>query len=106
MKVFKVKVMSGASILTTDGIEWKGKLWLVSHWLDNPSQKVTAPGRIIRFDSLPHQKLPAGNQFGDYLLQTPIPKELLDFQTPKQTIADFEYEELPDLTVPLPEKKG
>ena len=54
VRQFKVEVIVGGERTTCDGIERKGKLWLVPHWLDGKATRETTPARIIRFDSLPH----------------------------------------------------
>lgn len=105
MKMLKVKVAVGSIITDADGIEHEGKLWLVPFWLDMPAAGVSMPNRIIRFDNLPHADV-RGSNLGDYVLNNPIPKELFDFQTPKQQVAGFEYQELPDIRIPLGSKKN
>ena len=102
-KVYKVRAVSGSSLYTIDAIEWKGKLWLVPFWLDNPGKKETTPGRVIRFDNLRHSDV-RGTSIGDFLLNDPLPKELLTRETPKQPIAGFEYEELPTMRGPEGDK--
>ena len=82
-----------------DAIEYDGKLWLVPHWLEVLQQRVSKPARMIRFDNQPHQAL-CGSKFGDYLLNGPVPKALLERTTPGQPIAGFEYVELPDIEIP------
>lgn len=39
--IFKTYVAAGAGVQIVDTIEHEGKLWLVPHWLDNPSKRVT-----------------------------------------------------------------
>jgi hypothetical protein len=95
-EVFKVMVAVGSAIQKCDGIAWKGKLWLVPFWLDTIGTKETTPGRVIRFDNLPHQDQ-RGSNLGAYILSTPVPKELFEAQPLKTPIADFECIELPAL---------
>ena len=72
VRQFKVEVIVGGERATCDGIEWKGKLWLVPHWLDGKATGGTTPARIIRFDSLPHDTFR-----GRYVVNYPIPKDFL-----------------------------
>lgn len=104
MKIFKVKIMVGSDVATCDAIEWQEKLWLVPGWLDDKSQGVSKPARIIRIDSFPMEALPAGSPLGDYILTVPIPIELLEQETPKQPIKGFEYIETPTLSLPPDQK--
>jgi hypothetical protein len=106
MKILKVMVIGveGGTISKCDGIEYEGKLWLVPNWLDIPAQGVTKPARLIRFDTLPHEALPAGSAFGDYILNMPMPTELFGHQTPRQAIPGFEFQELPEITLPLKDR--
>jgi hypothetical protein len=106
MKILKAMVGSADSgeLFQVDVIEHDRKLWLVPHWLDVPAQGVSKPARIIRMDILPHQKNPPNSPYGDYVLNVPIPKALLNPQTPKRTIAGFEVQELPEITLPLKDR--
>ena len=103
VQVFRVSVIVDGQIQTCDGIEWQGKLWLVPHWLDDKSQEVSTPARIIRFDSLPHQSA-LGTPFADYVLTDPIPKELFDLAPVTQPIPGYEYVDMPALTQPPGDK--
>jgi hypothetical protein len=99
MKIFKAKVAAGDGIYNVDAIEYQGKLWLVPHWLDNLATGETTPTRIVRFDNLEYKDV-RGSSLGDFVLTRPIPKALLDVETPKQSIAGFEYIELPAVKKP------
>jgi hypothetical protein len=90
VKVFKAKVAVGSQILDCDAIEHQGKLWLVPFWLDSPSQGVTTPGRIIRFDCLSYSDT-RGSNIGDFVIHKPIPKALFEHQTPKEPVVGYEY---------------
>ena len=50
IKQFKVAVAVRSEIKTIDGLEYEGKLWLVSLWADNLRQKISKPEIMIRFD--------------------------------------------------------
>jgi hypothetical protein len=93
IRQFKVHVIVGGEHCTCDGIEWKEKLWLVPHWLEDKASGVSTPARIIRFESLPHQPFRDG-----YVVTDPVPKELFDLAPLKQPVAGFEYVELPALS--------
>lgn len=96
--------IENGAISKCDGIEHEGKLWLVPHWLDVPAQGVTKPARLIRFDLLPHQHTP-NSQYGvEYVINYPIPNELFGVQTPKQAIPGFEFQELPEIALPLKDR--
>jgi hypothetical protein len=106
MKILKAMVASTdtGSVYKIDVIEHDKKLWLVPQWLDVPAQGVSKPARIIRMDTLSHQKCAPSNQFADYVLNVPVPKALLNLETPKQRIDGFEVQEIPEITVPLKDK--
>lgn len=80
VKQFKVAVPVEDTIQTIDGLEYEGKLWLVSLWADNLQQKISKPERMIRFDQLEFSTLqnPGPHQFA---LTRPIPKAVLDGQS-------------------------
>jgi hypothetical protein len=107
MRQFRAMVIGveDGAISQCDGIEFEGKLWLVPRWLDVPAQGVTKPVRLIRFDSIPHQHTPNSQYQVEYVINSPIPKELFDVRTPIQTLPGFEFVEMPELTFPLPSKK-
>jgi hypothetical protein len=95
--ILKTFVAFGSAIHKVDTIEHEGKLWLVPHWLDSPSEGVTRPNRIIR---------PVGAAFapygeGEFVLEKPVPKELLARETPKAPLPGYEVRELPDIRFPL-----
>ena len=81
----------------------RDRLWLVPHWLDMPAQGVTMPARIVRFDNLLYSDV-RGTNLGDFVVSMSMPKELFDSQSPKQPIAGYEYQELPDIRIPLAAK--
>jgi hypothetical protein len=106
MKILKALVIGieDGTVSKCDAIEYEGKLWLVPRWLDIPAQGVTKPARLIRFDTLPHQKTPNSPHRVDFVLNSPIPKELFEIHPPKQAIAGFEFVELPEMSLPLEDK--
>jgi hypothetical protein len=107
MKIMKTMVGNDrdGSLQKADTIEYEGKLWLVPHWLDSPAEGVRRPNRLIRLDSLRHQQVASGSQYGvDYFLNEPIAKALLGLETPREAISGFEVRELPSLAFPLPKR--
>jgi hypothetical protein len=93
--LFKVMVPCGSQVLTSDGIEHEGKLWLVPMWLTNTVTKAQRPKLMIRFDCLPHQSVPTG--LHSYLLNQQVPACALDgsdttgFETLQGNEVAFEY---------------
>lgn len=103
MAVMTAKVLTdGGAILTVDVIQHAGKFWMVPYWLDRPNEGGTTPNRIIRLDSLPHERMASGSPVGDFVVKHPIPKALLEPETPSPPIAGFEYQELPDIRFAKP----
>lgn len=99
MTIYTVKVASGSTIFNCDCIEHEGKLWLVPNWLDAPAEGVSMPSRLVR--PLTQEFLPFGKE---YVLSSPIPKELLDVKTPKLPIEGYEVRELPNIRIPLADR--
>lgn len=97
-----VHAKEDGSTYEVDLIEHENELWLVPHWYDVPAQGVTKPARLIRLKSLRYQP-PAGVL--RYIVNTPIPKALLNLQTPKQSIPGIEVQEMPEISLPLLGKK-
>ena len=87
--------ISGGTIEMVDTIEHDKKLWLVPFWIDQLGLKQTRPARLIRLDSLPHQAV-SGSKW-DYVLNTPMPREIFETQPLKQEALGFEVLELPDI---------
>jgi len=87
-------------IYQIDAIEHKGKLWLVPHWIESPTEGLKRPTRIIRMDQLKYQKLPSGDARGNYLLNEPVPKSVLDGTASAELAATFEIVDLPNVSFP------
>jgi hypothetical protein len=97
MKILKAMVGSDdGKIYECDVIEFEGKTWLVPHWIDAPSQGVTSPGRLILLDTIPHKRTEG---WMGIVVHNPVPKALLDRETPREPISGFEVRELPDLRI-------
>lgn len=90
-----------AIIYMADTIEYEGKMWLVPEWLEAPSEGWKTPERIVCLDGFPHQKVESGVP-ADFVLNKPIPKDVLYGQIPKQS----KYASLvimrPDIKVSIP----
>lgn len=100
MKILKAYVQSDGQLLIADVVEFEGKTWLVPHWIDFPLEKVSRPLRIIRLDSLPHQKVPPNDHY-QYIVDCPIPKCVFEGQIPPQSQIAFEIVESPEISVPI-----
>ena len=87
-------------LLRCDAIEHEGALWLVPEWLQNPTEGWMTPVRIIRISGFRLQKLPPGNWIGDYILNDPIPRDVLEGRTAAKSGVQFEVVERPDIQIP------
>lgn len=98
-KILKVLLFNDTdgALFHCDAIEHEGSLWLVPHWLEAPAIAVSKPARMVRIDHLPRQP---GGAYGDYVLNAPVPKVLLERATPRGPVVGFEYRELPDVEIP------
>jgi hypothetical protein len=102
MKVLKVGIGSDdGTIHKCDAIEHEGKLWLVPEWLDVPAQGVTKPRRIIRMDTLRHQRMKNPAYKLDYVLNDYMPKAVLDGKAPPEQACLYEIVELPEIEFPM-----
>jgi hypothetical protein len=105
MKILKTAVAlegdNSGSIYQMDTIEWQGKNWLVPQWLEAPQLGYSIPARIICLDYLPHQKTAGGN-FGDFVLNQPLPKAMFEGPLPKTPTALPAVIERPDIRFPIP----
>jgi hypothetical protein len=91
------------TIVMIDTIEHEGGLWLVPQWLENPSQGVRSPRRIIRLDVLPYEATTFGG--ADYLLSRGhIPTDVLECKTQQAQVADFVVIDLPEIFQKLPDR--
>lgn len=88
------------NFFTCEAIEHDGGLWLVPKWLESPVEGVRRPARIIRMDSLPQTKLPAGWE-QDSAIATSIPTGVLNCETPPEKAHGFVVIDEPDIALPL-----
>jgi hypothetical protein len=94
MTVLNTLVPMESGIFAMDTIEHEGMLWLVPEWIDTPRKGWSRPARIVRLSLLPHSRGPAPF---DYVLQNPIPKDVLNGQIPPQLAALYVVIEAPDI---------
>ncbi len=92
---------SGGKVYKMDTIEHDAKFWLVPEWLESQDGDWTQPARIILLDTLPHQK--SGGTFGDFVLNRPIPKNVIDGRA-KPGEGGYIVVEQPDIRLPNPSK--
>lgn len=96
MKIFQCLVgFSDGHVGICDGIEFNGKLWLVTRWLRHKTEPHSKPERIIRFDNLPHQRT-SGEAIEFQNVLIPAPESVTSGDVP----AGIEYIDLPDILVP------
>jgi hypothetical protein len=101
MKVLKTMLfLSGtgkAVMFKADTIEYENKFWIVPTWLEAPSEGWKTPERIVCLNSLPHQKSSFGD--ADFLVNNPIPKDILYGQIPTQLKDKYVVIMHPDIKV-------
>ena len=76
-----VAIEGGDKIHQCDVIEHEGEKWLVPYWRHSKIEEWSEPARIVRLSAFRHKWRPGG-KFGDGIVNDPIPKALLDHQTP------------------------
>jgi|SRR5271166_4034709 len=102
MKILKTGLGADeGGIFECDTIEYEGKVWLVPQWLDLPAKGVRKPRRIIRMDSLPHQKVTNSAYCLDYILNGYMPQAVLDGTAPPELAGQFEIVELPEIEISM-----
>ncbi len=88
-------------ILCIDTIEYDGKLWLVPHWIEAPTEGWKMPARIVLLDSLDYRTEPSDAP-ADYLLKTPMPRDVFEGRIPNGSEGEFVVIERPDVKIPIP----
>lgn len=84
-KVFSATfIREGGSFEGGYVISHKNALWLVPSWLQSPASGTIQPERMIRLDRLRHQTTTKGSGFDDYLVQEPIPTNVLSGAEPPE----------------------
>lgn len=104
MIVYKTAVMlsnpGDNKIYYADTIEYEGKLWLVPTWLESPSLSYKLPERIVCIETLAHMK--AGMPGVDYVLNNPIPRDVLYGQILPELKEKYVVKMRPDIRVSIP----
>jgi hypothetical protein len=102
MKVYKVLVGfdDSGGIFTCDAVEHEGGMWLVPMWLEEPATRSRRPLRIVRMDTLPHQKMPANWQ-QDFVLNEPMPRAVFEGRVPQGQEAKYVVIEAPEISLPI-----
>jgi hypothetical protein len=101
IEVFKVIVPFSdcGEISQCDGIEYRGKVWLVPEWLEAPALGVKKPVRIVHLGllGLKPTQFAGCRYMADVML---IAKSVLLGQTPPQP--PIEVVESPDISIQIP----
>lgn len=102
MKIFKVMSSfdNNGDILIADGIDYEGSIWIVSHWLNYPSEGNKKPERIIQIPKADLQHTPDSSKYL-YLVTYPLPAILRSAVNQSQIPAGYVVQFLPELTFPI-----
>ena len=104
-KVLKtIVIIQGEGISLYDTIEYEGKLWLVSKWLDIPSEGYSKPERIICLDALAHTNAVYNHDRSveaDFVLDDPMPKSVFDGQLSEEQKEQYLVIENPEIFVDM-----
>ena len=74
-------------------IEHEGRIWLVPSWL--PGEGYTRPERMIPLDQFPHQVIETAKGDLDVMINSPVPRALIDGPLSPELIARFGVLERP-----------
>lgn len=94
----KVLVALGGTseIHVVDAITYEGGLWLVPVWIEQPTERLMKPARIIRVDHM--ESIPAPPDSGAAMaLKKPVPITLFDCSMPPAADSGFEVQDLPPI---------
>jgi hypothetical protein len=91
-----------ASLHQMQVVRWRGRLWIVPEWIDEPERGLQKPARLICLDGLEHRDHP--DRPFRYSVVAPIPRSVLDGRHPAPQFLGFEVIEAPDVTWPLQER--
>jgi hypothetical protein len=83
-----------------DAIDYQGKLWLVPGWYEISARAVSKPVRLIPLDLLRYQRIPAGKEAYDLLVNDGLPTQLFAQEVPTELRNKFRVVEAPDLEIP------
>lgn len=97
MRILKVLVGAGYGLHMADAIEYQGGVWLVSKWLKDEVTGRMKPERIIRIDTLKHQR---SNFAGaSIVLSQPLPEDVLSGASTLVGGQQFDVIEAPEIEV-------
>jgi len=98
MKIFKVLASfdSNGDIFLADGIDYQGEIWLVSHWLNNPSEGIKMPERIIQIPKEDLQHTPDSSMYL-YAVKFALPASLRSAVNQSQIPEGYVVQFLPEL---------
>jgi hypothetical protein len=96
MKILNASVLVGGIFQQFDVLETEDGNWLVPGWLK--AEGWMTPIRMIRLDTLPHQRLSTG----DFVLDAAIPQSVLEGLTLPEEALSYEVIFLPNIRVPIP----
>jgi hypothetical protein len=98
-RIFKVIVgfNDAGGIHHLDTIEYEGTLWFVPHWIENPAEQWKTPVRIVSVANLQYQR--GGGAFGDFVMNEPLSKAILDGQNRPEEGSRYTVIESPDIRV-------
>jgi hypothetical protein len=85
-------------------IEHEGRVWLAPHWIDIPEQGVKMPKHIIPIDLFEYQRVASVPPGGDYVVNTGLPRQLLDPEIPKELQNKFQVVDRPNIKIPVASK--
>ena len=76
--------LADGMVITCDGIEFDGKLWVVPGWLYHETKAHAIPERMIRFDDQPYQKIESGDvQYANIIFPV-SERDLVNKQLPSE----------------------
>ena len=100
MRVFKTAIPRGdGSNLVCDTIQHDGKLWLAPEWLEEASKAYSKPARLIGMSGLRYRSMPMRSEV-DFVMENPVPEEVLHGRVQGQQAAPFVVLEHPDVRIP------
>src|ERR1700722_19089659 len=99
MRVMKTAIpRDDGSPLICDSIQHDGKLWLVPEWLEEASKPYSKPVRMIGLSGLQYRSMPMGSE-ADFVLDYPVPQEVMRGSVQGDQAAPFVVLERPDVRI-------
>lgn len=98
-RIYIAMVGNEDGLFSIDVIDYESGLWLVPEWLDNKAQGWTTPARIIRLDTIPHQRVEGQNYH--FVVNVSIPKALLQGCDPSKVTTEcpLEIRDMPEVRI-------